>query len=119
MKKIRLAIIDDHVVVRMGLKFAIRLATDFEFAGERGGGEGAGDFVADCGADVTLLDIRMPRVDGIAALRDIRARNPDAKVVMAEFKHVRRIEVSLWNQHVGTIIPAPAHDFFAFKYGQA
>ena len=82
MKKIRLAIIDDHVVVRMGLKFAIRLAADFEFAGERGGGEGAGDFVADCGADVTLLDIRMPRVDGIAALRDIRARNPDAKVVM-------------------------------------
>lgn len=35
---------------------------------------------------------------------------------MAEFKHVRRIEVSLWNQHVGTIIPAPARDFFAFKY---
>ena len=82
MKKIRLAIIDDHVVVRMGLKFAIRLAADFEFAGERGGGEGAGDFVAGCGADVTLLDIRMPRVDGIAALRDIRARDPDAKVVM-------------------------------------
>ena len=82
MKKIRLAVIDDHVVVRMGLKFAIRLALDFEFAGERGGGEGAGDFVAGCGADVTLLDIRMPRVDGIAALRDIRAKNPGAKVIM-------------------------------------
>ena len=82
MKKIRLAVIDDHVVVRMGLKFAIRMASDFEFAGEQGGGEGAGDFVASCGADVTLLDIRMPRVDGIAALKDIRAKNPDAKVVM-------------------------------------
>jgi len=82
MKKIRLAIIDDHVVVRMGLKFAIRMASDFVFAGESGGGEGAGDFVAACGADVTLLDIRMPRVDGIAALKDIRAKNPDAKVVM-------------------------------------
>ena len=57
MKKIRLAVIDDHVVVRMGLKFAIRMVSDFEFAGEQGGGEGAGDFVASCGADVTLLDI--------------------------------------------------------------
>lgn len=37
MKKIRLAIIDDHVVVRMGLKFAIRLAADFEFSDEWGG----------------------------------------------------------------------------------
>ena len=82
MKKIRLAIIDDHVVVRMGLKFAIRMAADFDFAGERGGGEGAGDFVAACRADVTLLDVRMPRVDGIAALKDIRAKNPGAKVVM-------------------------------------
>ena len=70
-KKIRIAIIDDHVVVRMGLKFAIRMAADFDFAGERGGGEGAGDFVAACRADVTLLDVRMPRVDGIAALKDI------------------------------------------------
>ena len=35
---------------------------------------------------------------------------------MAEFKHVRRIEVSIWNQHVGSIIPAPEHGFFAFKY---
>lgn len=44
--------------------------------------EGAGDFVAKCGADVTLLDIRMPRVGGIEATKDIRAKNPDAKVVM-------------------------------------
>lgn len=82
MKKIRIAIIDDHVVVRMGLKFAIRLTNDFEFAGELGGGEGAADFVAACKSDVTLLDIRMPRVDGLVALRKIRAKNPSAKVIM-------------------------------------
>ena len=35
---------------------------------------------------------------------------------MAEFKHVRRIEVSLWGQHVGTIVPAPERDVYAFKY---
>ena len=35
---------------------------------------------------------------------------------MSEFKHVRRIEVSLWDQHVGTIVPAPERDVYAFKY---
>lgn len=35
------------------------------------------------------------------------------------FKHVRRIEVSIWNRHVGTIVPAPAHGFYAFKYDPA
>ena len=35
---------------------------------------------------------------------------------MAEFKHVRRIEVSLWNRHVGTILPVPGRDYYAFRY---
>ena len=35
---------------------------------------------------------------------------------MAEFRHVRRIEVSLWNRHVGTIVPAPERDCYAFKF---
>ena len=35
---------------------------------------------------------------------------------MAEFRHVRRIEVSLWGRHVGTIVPAPERDFYAFKF---
>ena len=38
---------------------------------------------------------------------------------MAEFRHVRRIEVSLWGRHVGTIVPAPERGFFAFKYDRA
>ena len=38
---------------------------------------------------------------------------------MAEFRHVRRIEVSLWDRHVGTIVPAPERGFFAFKHDHA
>ena len=41
MKKIRVAVIDDHSVVRMGLKFAVRMFKDIEFAGEHPRGEGA------------------------------------------------------------------------------
>ena len=82
MKKIRVAVIDDHSVVRMGLMFAVRMFKDMEFAGEHPRGEGAAEFVAKAKPDVTLLDIRMPGKDGVGALCDILAADPEAKVVM-------------------------------------
>ena len=45
MKKIRVAVIDDHSVVRLGLKFAVRMFKDMEFVGEHSRGEGAAEFV--------------------------------------------------------------------------
>lgn len=82
MKRIRVAVIDDHGVVRMGLKFTLSLFKDIEYAGECADGAAAADFVARTEPDVTLLDIRMPGKDGIAALGEILARCPSAKVVM-------------------------------------
>ena len=79
---IRVAIIDDHAIVRMGLKYSLSLEPDFEFAGEHSGGEGAGEFVARVRPDVVLLDVRMPVVNGIEALEDIRRKAPDVKVLM-------------------------------------
>ena len=79
---IRVAIIDDHAIVRMGLKYSLSLEPDFEFAGEHSGGEGAGEFVACVRPDVVLLDVRMPGVNGIEALEDIRRKAPDVKVLM-------------------------------------
>ena len=55
---------------------------DVECVDEASGGEGAAAFVRGCGADVTLLDVRMPGVDGIAALDEILSDNPDANVIM-------------------------------------
>jgi DNA-binding NarL/FixJ family response regulator len=79
---IRVAIIDDHAIVRMGLKYSLSLEPDFEFAGEHSGGEGAGEFVARVRPDVVLLDVRMPVVNGIEALEGIRRKAPDVKVLM-------------------------------------
>lgn len=79
---IRVAIIDDHAIVRMGLRYSLSLEPDFEFAGEHSGGEGAGEFVARVRPDVVLLDVRMPVVNGIEALEDIRRKVPDVKVLM-------------------------------------
>ena len=81
-KKIKVALVDDHAVVRMGLRYALSLFKDIELVGELEDGEGAAALVRNTGADVTLLDIRMPRKDGIAALGEILAADPAAKVVM-------------------------------------
>lgn len=79
---IRVAIIDDHMVVRAGLRYLIAANPGLEFSGEHAGGVGAAEFVQKCRADVTLLDVRMPDRNGVDALRDIRAANPKARVVM-------------------------------------
>ena len=79
---IRVVIIDDHVVVRAGLRYMIEAAPELEFAGEFGGGLGAADFVMFHNPDVVLLDVRMPDRNGIEALKDILAANPKARVIM-------------------------------------
>lgn len=79
---IRVAIIDDHVVVRAGLRYIIEADPELEFVGEFGGGLGAVDFVMMNEPDVVLMDVRMPDRSGIDALKDILAANPKARVVM-------------------------------------
>ena len=79
---IRVVIIDDHAVVRTGLRYIIEADPELEFVGEFGGGLGAADFVMFNSPDVVLMDVRMPDRNGIDALKDILAANPKARVVM-------------------------------------
>jgi CheY-like chemotaxis protein len=79
---IRVAVVDDHVVVRMGLRHLIASSPDLEFCGEFGGGKGAVDFVSSVQPDVTLMDVRMPVMDGLTATQMIRGMDrADAKTV--------------------------------------
>lgn len=82
MKKIKVLIVDDHAVVRMGLKYALSLFKDIELSGELSDGERAAELMKSSGADVALLDIRMPGKDGLSALGEMLAADPSAKVVM-------------------------------------
>lgn len=79
---INVAVIDDHVVVRTGLRYIIESDGGLKFAGEFSGGLGAAEFVAQVNPDVTLLDVRMPDLNGVDALKEILAVNPKARVVM-------------------------------------
>ena len=79
---IKVVIIDDHVVVRAGLRYIIEADPELEFIGEFGGGLGAAEFVMFNNPDVVLLDVRMPDRNGIDALKDILAADPKRRVVM-------------------------------------
>jgi DNA-binding NarL/FixJ family response regulator len=76
------AIIDDHDLLRFGLKTVLAHSGDLKFVGERPNGEDASAFLKEVGADVVVLDLRMPVVDGLAALEDIRANAPEVKVLV-------------------------------------
>ncbi len=81
-KPIRLLLVDDHLVVRMGLAAVLALEPDFVIAGEAEDAESALAQFRAVAPEITLLDLRMPGASGLDALRSIRAASPDARVIM-------------------------------------
>jgi DNA-binding NarL/FixJ family response regulator len=76
------AIVDDHSVVRIGMKYVIMTDREFKFVGEADDGAEAVSLVEKVHPDILLLDVRMPGTDGIAALKSVREKFTDQKVVM-------------------------------------
>jgi two-component system, NarL family, response regulator NreC len=80
---IRVLIADDHPLVRDGLRFSIeRSDKEIEVVGEASDGEEALKLVASRPVDVVIMDITMPRVNGLDATRELIRRNPGTKVVI-------------------------------------
>jgi NarL family two-component system response regulator LiaR len=79
---IRVLIADDHAVVRQGLRTFLDLQEDVEVAGEAADGEAAVAEAQRLAPDVVLLDLAMPRLDGVAALPRLREVAPAARVIV-------------------------------------
>jgi DNA-binding NarL/FixJ family response regulator len=79
---IRLAIVEDHAVVREGMRFLFGQEPDIEVVGEAATGAEAGPMVAASQPDVLLLDLFLPDTDGIAVLKEVRRDSPATHVVM-------------------------------------
>jgi DNA-binding NarL/FixJ family response regulator len=79
---IKILIVDDHPVVRDGLSAILETQADFEVVGEAGDGREAVAQVADLQPDVVLLDLDMPVMDGLEALRLIMEQRPQTKVII-------------------------------------
>jgi len=113
---IRVALADDHELVRMGLRALIDREDDMEVVGEASSGAEAIHLVKRLGPDVLLLDIRMPGMDGLETLRRIQA-DPgvvDTRViVVTTFEVDRYVFVALQSGAAGFILKDAAPDELA------
>lgn len=83
---IRVLVVDDDPLVRAGLAMILGAAEDIEVVGEAADGAGITELCQQVRPDVVLMDIRMPRVDGLAATHAVRALDPaPAVLVMTTF----------------------------------
>jgi DNA-binding NarL/FixJ family response regulator len=81
-RSIRVLLVDDHAVVREGLRAFLELQAGIEVVGEAGDGEQALTEAHRLQPDVILMDLVMPKLDGVGAMRELRHRMPGTKVIV-------------------------------------
>ncbi len=113
-RPIQILLVDDHPVVRDGLRAMLGLQPDFQIVGEANNGVEAVQRVAQLRPDVILLDLEMPELDGVAALGQIRAANPAARVIiLTAYDEDERIVSAVVAGAQGYVLKgAPREDIF-------
>ncbi len=81
-ERIRVMIVDDHSIMRAGLKQVLEQTGEFEVVGQAGDGEEAVRVAAEVSPEVVVMDVMMPNKDGVEACRDIMESAPETRVVM-------------------------------------
>ena len=80
--QIRILVVDDHFVVRMGVSTLVNSQDDMTVIGEATNGKEGVDLFRTTRPDVTLMDLRMPEMNGVAAIVAIRNEYPDARIIV-------------------------------------
>ncbi|OEG00032.1 DNA-binding response regulator [Vulcanibacillus modesticaldus] len=81
-RKIRVLVIDDHEMVRMGLTTFLSLEPDMEVVGEGSNGKDGVELACKLNPDVVLMDLVMDEMDGIAATKELKKKCPNVKVIV-------------------------------------
>ncbi len=82
MEAIKILVADDHPIVRYGLRCLLEEQDDFRVLGEASNGLEAVERARELQPDIILMDIRMPELDGLEAMRRIRDENPGPKIIV-------------------------------------
>jgi DNA-binding NarL/FixJ family response regulator len=93
---VRVLLVDDHALVRQGLRAVLATTTDCEVVGEAATGEEAVERASDLHPDVVVMDLSMPGAGGVEATRRLRAELPDVRVlVLTTFSDDDRVRAAL------------------------
>lgn len=111
---IRVMIVDDHAMLRQGLSTMLAVNEDFELVGEANDGEMAVMMYEHHQPDVVLMDVIMPRMDGVVATQKIRANHPDAKIlILTSFAEDEKIKGALNAGAIGYLLKDVSADDLA------
>jgi NarL family two-component system response regulator LiaR len=104
-RPIRVLVVDDHAMVRTGLKQFLKGFNDLELAGEASNGAEAVELCQQTAPDVVLMDLVMPEMDGSQATRRIRQLCPEAKVIaLTSFQEQDMVEQTLQAGAIGYLL---------------
>ena len=81
-RRIRVLLVDDHSIVKDGLRVMLEQSGEYEVVGQAKDGEEAVKAVSELSPDVVLMDVMMPNKDGVEACREIMESAPDTRVIM-------------------------------------
>lgn len=108
-KRIRVLLVDDHAVVRSGLRFFLASLDDIDLIGEAESGEAAVRMCERFHPDVILMDLMMPRMNGIDATRLIRQRHPATQIIaLTSFHEDKLIHDALSAGAIGYLLKTVA-----------
>jgi NarL family two-component system response regulator LiaR len=111
MKTLRILIADDHLVVREGLGTIITAQPDMQVVGKAANGEEAVALAQALTPDVILMDLRMPRLDGVDAIRQIREADTEASIlVLTSYANDRHVFAAIKAGALGYLLKDATHD---------
>ena len=110
MEKIRILIADDHAIVRMGLATLLGAQDGFEVVGEASNGEQAVSRALKLRPDVVVMDLVMPKKDGVAAATELREKLPAAKcLILTSFGSAEEMHAALKSGATGILLKSTAN----------